>query len=216
MPRLVYSRRYDIRAFGLELLHPFDSRKYSRAWKLLQKQFGRRLAECRVRPPRQVSQNELLHVHTASYLNQLADSKYVARAIEVSVARFVPATLLDRCVLAPMRWATMGSIVATEEALRTGLAVNLSGGYHHAKPSAGEGFCLYSDIGLALENTRRLGMLSAVDRVLYMDLDVHQGNGVCHVFLEDPRVFIFDMFNAQIYPAHDTEPAGGSTPPFRC
>jgi histone deacetylase 11 len=45
--------------------------------------------------------------------------------------------------------------------------------------------------------------LAEHDRVAYIDLDAHQGNGVCHQFMSDARVFIFDMYNASIYPCHD-------------
>ena len=53
-----------------------------------------------------------------------------------------------------MRWACAGTILAGELALEHGLAVNMSGGYHHAKPDAGEGFCIYSDIGLLVDRLR--------------------------------------------------------------
>ena len=204
MVRLVYSRHYNIRAFGLEKLHPFDAHKYGRAWKLLRTHFGKELDRHWVRPPRQIQRDELLLVHSAEYLEQLKDPTYVARALEVPQARLVPGRLLDSAVLRPMRWATMGTVVAAQEALQHGLAVNLSGGYHHAKPAAGEGFCLYSDIGLAVRVLTDRGLISADGTIAYIDLDVHQGNGVCHVFLHDPQVFIFDMFNPRIYPAHDT------------
>ena len=58
--RIVYSRHYDIGFFGLERLHPFDSRKYSRAWKVLRREFGRDLAKLHVRPASPVSREELL------------------------------------------------------------------------------------------------------------------------------------------------------------
>ena len=204
MVRLVYSKRYDIRAFGLERLHPFDAHKYGRAWNLLRARFGKQLNQHLVRPPRQSRRDELLMVHSAEYLDQLKDPDYVARALEVPQARMVLPRLLDFAVLRPMRWASMGSLIAAQEALQHGLAINMSGGYHHAKPAAGEGFCLYSDIGLAVRSLTQQGLLQSDSAIAYIDLDVHQGNGVCHVFLEDRRVFIFDMFNPRIYPAMDS------------
>ena len=99
----------------------------------------------------------------------------------------------------------MGTIIAARECLDHGLAVNLSGGYHHAKPTGGEGFCIYSDIALAVHALRADGLLAEHDRIAYVDLDAHQGNGVCHAFMDDRQVFIFDMYNATIYPSDDTE-----------
>jgi histone deacetylase 11 len=99
-----------------------------------------------------------------------------------------------------MRWATMGTILGAREAMKTGLAINLGGGYHHASQDAGEGFCIYSDIALAVADLRQAGLLSPHQKVVYIDLDAHQGNGVCHVFFDDSRIFIFDMYNGFIYP----------------
>ncbi|MEQ8790771.1 MAG: histone deacetylase [Pirellulaceae bacterium] len=200
MPRIVYSRRYNIGFFGLERLHPFDSRKYGRAWRVLRERFGRRLDEMWIRPERPASREELLLVHSEEYLHQLRHSKYVARALEVPSVAVLPAWTVDRCVLRPMRFAVRGTIMAARASLDHGLAVNLSGGYHHAKPESGEGFSIYSDIGIAIAALRRDGLLSDDARVAYIDLDAHQGNGVCRVFERDSRVFIFDMYNALIYP----------------
>ena len=82
-------------------------------------------------------------------------------------------------------------------------ALNLSGGYHHAKPDRSEGFSLFNDIAIAVRHLRAAGAIPADGRIAYVDLDAHEGNGVCHQFLEDREVFIFDMYNAQIYPAYD-------------
>jgi histone deacetylase 11 len=202
--RIVYSRRYNIRAFGLEKLHPFDSQKYGRAFRRLKRQFGARLRKMWVRPPRAIKRDELLRIHTAEYLDRLADSEYVAGALEIPQAASLPGRVLDWCVLRPMRWGTMGTIVAAREAMANGLAINLSGGYHHAKPDGGEGFCIYADIPLAIEQLRRDRLLDDADRVVCIDLDAHQGNGHSHCFRDDRRVFLLDMYNPRIYPAYDT------------
>ncbi len=102
-----------------------------------------------------------------------------------------------------MRWATQGSILATKAAFSSGLAVNLAGGYHHAKPNAGEGFCAYSDIALAVMAVRNDDLLGETETAVYIDLDAHQGNGVCHCFLHDTQLKIFDMYNQDIYPDGD-------------
>lgn len=205
MTRVVYSKRYNIGFYGIERLHPFDSRKYGRAWKLIQRHFGRAIKEFHIRVKRPVSRDELLLVHSDSYLKRLNRVKYLASALELPIVARLPAFAVDWHVLRPMRWATMGTIVASENALQCGLAINMSGGYHHAKPNAGEGFCIYSDVAIAVASLRKNGLLKSSDRVVYVDTDVHQGNGICHVFLNDPRVFIFDIFNSGIYPAYDVE-----------
>jgi histone deacetylase 11 len=205
MPRVVYSRHYNIGFYGLERLHPFDSRKYGRAWKLLRRRFGRSFRQFEVRPTRPARREELLLVHTADYLRMLRDSKYVAGALEVPPVRLLPGWAIDWHVLRPMRWATRGTILAAQEALTHGFAVNLSGGYHHAKPASGEGFSIYADVGIAIASLRRQNLIAESDRIVYIDTDAHQGNGVCHTFMHDNRVFIFDIFNSRIYPAYDVD-----------
>ncbi|WP_425395858.1 histone deacetylase family protein [Aeoliella sp.] len=208
MPRVVYSRHYNIGFWGFERLHPFDSQKYGRAWKVLRRRFGRSLRQMHVRPTRPASRDELLLVHTADYLKKLRDSTYVANALEVPQLRRLPWWMIDRRVLRPMRWATRGTMVAAQQALEHGLAVNLSGGYHHAKPNRGEGFSIYADAAIAIAALREHKLISETARIAYVDTDAHQGNGVCHTFMDDNRVFIFDMFNSRIYPIFDVDARG--------
>jgi len=94
-------------------------------------------------------------------------------------------------------------MLAARAALEHGFAVNLSGGYHHAQPNRGEGFSIYCDIGISVASLRAEQLISESDRIVYVDTDAHQGNGVCHTFMSDNRVFIFDIFNSQIYPMLD-------------
>ena len=203
MTRIIYHPNYNITFFGLEKLHPFDSEKYGRVWQLLAEEFGERLSKYHVQPQRPIGRETLLAIHSATYLDQLRSSAYVAGALELPFVRFVPISMVDSAVLQPMRWATRGTVLAAREAISHGFAINLSGGYHHAKPNQGEGFCIYSDIALAVHDLRQRGQLNADDSVVYIDLDAHQGNGVCYAFFDDRRFFIFDMYNGSIYPAHD-------------
>ena len=201
--RLVYSSQYNITFFGIERFHPFDSRKYGRAWALLEKELGPTLAKYHERVDRPVSEAELLMVHTQEYLDTLHSSIAIARALEMPQLAVLPASVLRWRILRPMRWAVRGSVLAGRCALRYGLSVNLSGGYHHAKPAHGEGFCLFSDAALMIRQLRADRQLGATDPILYVDLDAHQGNGVCHQFRDDPSVRIFDMYNREIYPRGD-------------
>src|SRR5687768_4281175 len=89
--RVVYHPRYNIGLFGLERLHPFDSRKYGRAWAVLRRQFGRELRRAWVKPPRPISRAELLAVHTESYLRRLRDPAFLAGVLELPPLRHVPA-----------------------------------------------------------------------------------------------------------------------------
>jgi histone deacetylase 11 len=205
MGALVYSPQYNIGLFGLERWHPFDSRKYGRTWAELRRRLGARLAAQHVPVDRPASDAELLLAHTPEYLARIGNSRELAEALELPFLYFLPRWLLRWCIVTPMRWAVRGTILATREAVRRGIGINLAGGYHHAKPDRGEGFCIYSDIAIAIRSCRAEGILPPGGRIAYVDLDAHQGNGVCHQFRDDATVFLFDQFNPDIYPAHDHE-----------
>jgi histone deacetylase 11 len=203
MSRIIYSPSYDIGFFGVEKLHPFDSRKYSRAWKRMRRALGPGLEALCEAPINPVCQTELLQVHSSKYLESLKNSSFVAQALELHPLKYLPAFVLDFCVLKAMRNACQGTIIGAFKALDHGFTVNMGGGYHHAMRDSGEGFCIYSDIALGINALRREGRLKKHERVVYIDLDAHQGNGVSHIFYDDSRLFMFDMYNSAIYPAQD-------------
>ncbi|MEV0847514.1 acetoin utilization protein AcuC [Streptomyces sp. NPDC049954] len=68
-------------------------------------------------------------------------------------------------------------------------AVNFAGGLHHAMPGAASGFCVYNDAALAVARLLELG----AERVAYVDVDVHHGDGVQAAFWEDPRVLTISL-----------------------
>lgn len=201
-PRLVFSEHYDIRLFGMEKLHPFDSCKYGRVWEELKSIFGNQLEGITHSVDREVSREELLLVHTHDYLHELESSLYIARALELPFVSAIPAMVLDSKILKSMRYAVRGTILATQEALIHGIGVNLAGGYHHASRGRGEGFCIYADIPIAIAELQRTNLLSPEDKILILDLDAHQGNGIERICKQSAfqNVFIFDVYNEDIYP----------------
>jgi histone deacetylase 11 len=203
MVYVVYDRRYNFGFPGSQRLHPFDLRKFARAWKLLGQHLGARLPEMHVTVPSVASDEELLLVHEAAYLESLRQSAVIAQAVEIPALRRAPWWLLNRFVLQPMRWATAGTIIAGRIALKHDLAFNLGGGFHHAKPRGGEGFSIYNDIAVMIRSLRKDGLLGTDARIAYIDLDAHLGNGVAWCFLDDSSVYLFDMHNCAIYPMWD-------------
>ncbi|MBO1766039.1 acetoin utilization protein AcuC [Allobranchiibius sp. GilTou38] len=67
--------------------------------------------------------------------------------------------------------------------------VNFAGGMHHAMPGNASGFCVYNDVAIGIESMLRAG----AQRVAYVDLDVHHGDGVEKVFWDDPRVLTISI-----------------------
>jgi acetoin utilization deacetylase AcuC-like enzyme len=72
-----------------------------------------------------------------------------------------------------------GSILAADLALRDGVSVHLGGGFHHAFPDHGEGFCVVNDIAIAIRKMQKDGRIK---RAMTVDCDVHQGNGTAVIF----------------------------------
>ncbi|MBW2961931.1 histone deacetylase family protein [Mesonia aestuariivivens] len=90
-----------------------------------------------------------------------------------------------------------GTIMAAEFALQYGIAMNIAGGTHHAYTNRGEGFCMLNDQAIA---ARYLQQHNLAEKILIVDLDVHQGNGTAEIFENDDSVFTFSMHCESNYP----------------
>jgi len=93
--------------------------------------------------------------------------------------------------------AAGGSLLAARLALEGGVAVNVGGGFHHAFPDHGEGFCVLNDFAIAI---RRLLVDKVIERAMTVDCDVHQGNGTAAIFASSPSVFTFSIHQENNYP----------------
>ena len=95
------------------------------------------------------------------------------------------------------RRIVQGTISTAEIALKTGLAFNLAGGTHHAGSDWGEGFCMFNDVA-----TAALYLLDQhkLNKILIVDLDVHQGNGTAEILQNEPKVFTFSMHGKNNFP----------------
>jgi len=192
---IVYSKHYQMSLGGLEKLHSFDIRKYARIYLKLNTEGL--LAPEDVFVPEAVSEEQILLVHTPEFLDSLKDSPTVAKYLEAPFAAVMPNALVDAAILNAFRYATGGTVLAGRLALKHGIAINIGGGYHHAKPYQGEGFCIYADMPIAI---RVLQKEKLIARALVIDLDVHQGNGTAVCFSTDDSVFTFSMHQGSIYP----------------
>ena len=195
MVPIVYSPAYNVSAFGLERLHPFDGQKYRRIHNWLIAQGLRRPGDFVAPGP--CSRRDLLAVHTPAYLRSLWRPRVLARILEVWPVALLPPCLTRWRVLRPMRQATGGTVRACRLALERGLAINLGGGYHHAGPAAGGGFCVYADVPLALHLLQQEQKIASA---LIVDTDVHQGDGTADAIRPWPRVALLDFFEEDLFP----------------
>lgn len=141
--------------------------------------------------PRLVDMSTVLIAHEQNYVEQLwaasLDAKMVRR-----IGFPLSLSLIER-----ERYIVDGTITASRHALTNGVAFNVAGGTHHAGYDFGEGFCLLNDQAVAAAYLLEKKM---VQRVLIVDLDVHQGNGTAHIFKDRPEVFTFSMHSAKNFP----------------
>lgn len=123
--------------------------------------------------PQPASDQDILLVHTPQYVEKLKTGTLSAREeLELEIP-FSPE-------LVQAFWlAAGGSILAAQHALNDGVAVNIGGGFHHAFPDHGEGFCMIHDVAVAI---RRMQCDAKIRTAMTVDCDLHHGNGTAAVF----------------------------------
>jgi acetoin utilization deacetylase AcuC-like enzyme len=123
--------------------------------------------------PQPASDQDVLLVHTPQYVNKLKTGTLSAREeLEMEIP-YSPE-------LVRAFWlAAGGSMLAADCALKNRIAFNIGGGFHHAFPDHGEGFCMIHDVAVAI---RRLQRDDKITRAMTVDCDVHQGNGTAAIF----------------------------------
>jgi acetoin utilization deacetylase AcuC-like enzyme len=123
--------------------------------------------------PLPASNQDVMLVHTPQYVHKLRTGTLSAREeLEMEVP-YSPE-------LVRAFWLSAGgSILAADHALKDRVAINVGGGFHHAFPDHGEGFCMINDIAIAI---RRMQRDNKITRAMTVDCDVHQGNGTAVIF----------------------------------
>ncbi|MGO1244838.1 histone deacetylase [Sphingobacterium sp. JB170] len=146
--------------------------------------------------PDMVARDVLALAHERTYiekvLNLQLDEKMTRR-----IGFPLNKALVDReCLL------VSGTLNCCQFSLKYGVSFNIAGGTHHAGKDFGEGFCLFNDqaVGAAFLIANKLA-----ERVLIVDLDVHQGNGTAHIFQGNENVFTFSMHAEKNFPFRKEE-----------
>jgi acetoin utilization deacetylase AcuC-like enzyme len=165
--KLVYSDDYYL-PIGA---HVFPAEKYQRIHKRL---IETGVAESKdFVSPQPASDQDILLVHTPQYVQKLKTGTLSAREELLMEVPYSPE-------LVRAFWlAAGGSMMAADFALSDGVAFNIGGGFHHAFPDHGEGFCMIHDVAVAI---RRMQRDDKITRAMTVDCDVHQGNGTAAIF----------------------------------
>ena len=134
-------------------------------------------------------------------LSRAHDAEYVAQVVTCTVPVAIEREIgfpVDERVSRRARLASAGTMLAAELALAHGIACNTAGGSHHARRTQGAGFCTFNDVAVAAAN---LLLEGRVERIIVIDLDVHQGDGTAEMLAGEPRAFTFSMHAEKNYPA---------------
>jgi acetoin utilization deacetylase AcuC-like enzyme len=143
--------------------------------------------------PEPIQEQYILDTHDADYWYRLKNLQLTPS--EIRKTGFpLSRELVDREMV-----IMDGTLQAALFALEYGVAMNIAGGTHHAFTDRGEGFCLLNDIAIA---ANYLLKYKGLNKVLVVDLDVHQGNGTAQIFENEPSVFTFSMHGGHNYPFH--------------
>src|SRR3990170_1817718 len=194
--KLIYSDGYDLNLGD----HVFPAVKY----KLIREKC---LAEKIAGPedflePQPAPDEDVLRVHTQEWVRKLKTGK-------LSPAEVLRLEVPYSPQLVRAFWLSAGgSTLAARRALQDGCAFNFGGGFHHAFPDRGEGFCALHGVAVAIRALQAEGALrpalldsgQAIGTALVVDLDVHHGNGTAAIFGGDPSVFTLSIHQENNYP----------------
>src|SRR6266700_558337 len=127
--------------------------------------------------PKPAHDEDIRLVHTREYVQKLKTGTLSAQEEQQMEVPYSPE-------LVKAFWLSAGgSILAADLALKDGVSCNIGGGFHHAFPGHGEGFCMIHDVAVAIKRMHQEGKIT---RAMTVDCDVHNGNGTAVIF--PPRV----------------------------
>jgi acetoin utilization deacetylase AcuC-like enzyme len=184
--KLVYHPGYDLNLGE----HVFPSQKF----RLIRE---RLLAEGFAAPedfiePEPASDADLLLVHRQDWVERLRTGTLTFHDILMLEVPY------SRQMVKAFWLAAGGTTLAARLALSDGAGLNIGGGFHHAFPEHGEGFCAINDCAVAIRSLQKEGR---IERAMIVDCDVHQGNGTATIFARDKTVFTLSIHQLNNYPA---------------
>lgn len=141
--------------------------------------------------PKPASMEQVIRVHDPLYVKQL--SKLNLNKSEVRKIGFP----LSKALVQREFTIAGGTVMGAEKALKSGIAMNIAGGTHHAFRAHGEAFCLLNDQAIAAQYLLDKGKAK---KILILDLDVHQGNGTAEIFKSNDFIFTCSVHGAKNYP----------------
>jgi len=143
--------------------------------------------------PNKCDKSDILRTHDLEYYEKLINQQ-LSPSEQRKIGFPQSPELIERELI-----ITQGTIDCSLFALEHGCALNIAGGTHHAFAERGEGFCLLNDMAIA---SNYLLNKKLVNKILIIDLDVHQGNGTAKIMEDVDNVFTFSVHGGSNYPFH--------------
>ena len=142
--------------------------------------------------PYPCSSETLKFAHSEKYIRDITN-----KTLDKDGVKKIGFPLVDSVVKRSLV-ATGGTVLASKLAINYGISCNTAGGSHHANYNGGAGYCVFNDVAVAAHYLLNRGL---ANKILIVDLDVHQGNGNSDIFKENRNVFTFSMHSKTNYPA---------------
>ncbi|MEZ4648255.1 MAG: histone deacetylase [Candidatus Eisenbacteria bacterium] len=172
--------------------HVFPTEKYDLIAEALRRDLG--VEKARIHGWEALTEADLARVHTPQYLSDL----YHARISPATESSELPVT---QTIIQGFQRMAGGSLAAARLARRHGVGFHVGGGFHHAFADHAEGFCYVHDMAIAIEHLR---VKEGLGRVLFVDVDVHQGNGTAAIYANDHETFTYSIHQENNYPVKET------------
>lgn len=143
--------------------------------------------------PRQATLDEITLAHDPGYVERFITSTLTEREIRTIGLKPWKPEIVPRTL-----HLTGGSLQALEQVLKHGgFAGNLAGGTHHAFKDSGAGYCVFNDLAICALQALKV---TSINRILVLDMDVHQGDGTAAMLGEHPQVFTCSIHSAKNFP----------------
>ena len=142
--------------------------------------------------PYPCSEETLKRAHSEKYIKDVKN-----KTLDQGTIKKIGFPLVDSVVQRSLV-ATGGTVLASKLAINYGISCNTAGGSHHASYNGGAGYCVFNDVAVASYYLLNRGL---ANKILIIDLDVHQGNGNSDIFKDNRSVFTFSMHSKTNYPA---------------
>lgn len=185
-PGLVYHPCYS--ALSLPERHRYPITKYQALYQAL---LATGLEPEAFSTPNPIAASELSCIHDKDYIDSICDGTITPQAMR-RIGFPWSQTLVDRSLI-----SVAGSRLCAELALERGIALHLSGGYHHSRRSEGAGFCVFNDLAFTAQCMLKKGL----SKILIFDLDVHQGDGTAGIFSSEPAIITASIHCEKNFPA---------------